>query len=357
MNGFRTPPALILAASVILAGPPRALRAQDLSGQGSARFEADIASKKTLVKNDANLPFLLSHGRKTSKAILMVHGLSDSPYYMRSLAEIFYDAGYNVVAVLLPGHGTRPEDLLDIRLKQWKKEVGLGLEVAGQLGEEVSLAGFSTGGALALNLLTGNYAQRKPLAIKGLYLFSPAFEIANDNAALACNLPLVGRFKPWGADDPNAAEDNPHRYNKLALNGACQLYRLTQENALNQSETLSAIANNGVSVFAVQSDPDTTVKTAAVVAFMDQLPNEVRRKFILYPKEAGIKHAAVTRPESNPFYRELAEELRAFIDADERAPAPMPAISSIFHREILIRSLPSPALESLRVMVETGASF
>lgn len=349
-NGFQTTPVLIVAASVIVAGLPGALRAQDLYAQGIARFEADIASKRPLVKNDANLPFLLSHGRKTAKAILMVHGLSDSPYYMRSLAEIFYDAGYNVVAVLLPGHGTRPEDLLNIRLKQWKQEVALGLEVAGQLGEEVSLAGFSTGGALALNALSDNYAQRRPLAVKGLYLFSPAFEIANDNAALACNLPLFGRFKPWGADDPNAAEDNPYRYNKLALNGACQLYRLTQENALKQAETLSAVADNGVSVFAVQSDHDTVVKTAPVVAFMDQWTNEVRRKFILYPKEAGIKHASVTRPELNPFYRELAEELRAFIGADERAP--MPAISSMFRE-----SLPSPALESLRVMAQTGASF
>ena len=29
---------------------------------------------------------------------------------LRALADIFYKEGYNVVSVLLPGHGTKPED-------------------------------------------------------------------------------------------------------------------------------------------------------------------------------------------------------------------------------------------------------
>src|SRR6185436_10157859 len=39
-------------------------------------------------------------------AVLLVHGLSDSPYSMRALAQTFFEQGYDVVVLRLPGHGT-----------------------------------------------------------------------------------------------------------------------------------------------------------------------------------------------------------------------------------------------------------
>src|SRR3954462_695769 len=77
-------------------------------------FHQYADGKRAGIKNDSNMPFLLTHGRKTSRSILMVHGYTDSPYYVRSLADEFYAQGYNVVAILLPGHGTKPEDLLRV---------------------------------------------------------------------------------------------------------------------------------------------------------------------------------------------------------------------------------------------------
>src|SRR5262245_19946371 len=46
-------------------------------------------------------------------AVLLVHGLSDSPYSMREIANIFYEQGYDVVVLRMPGHGTIPSMLLD----------------------------------------------------------------------------------------------------------------------------------------------------------------------------------------------------------------------------------------------------
>ena len=40
-------------------------------------------------------------------SVLLMHGLSDSPYSMRGIAEVFQSRGYYVVALRLPGHGTR----------------------------------------------------------------------------------------------------------------------------------------------------------------------------------------------------------------------------------------------------------
>ena len=70
---------------------------------------------------DGNAPFELKPsggyhaGREKPyrRGVLLTHGLTDSPYFMRHLAAFFQENGFSVMAVLLPGHGTRPGDLLD----------------------------------------------------------------------------------------------------------------------------------------------------------------------------------------------------------------------------------------------------
>ena len=43
--------------------------------------------------------------------ILMLHGLSDSPYSLRALAKILHEQGFWVVGLRIPGHGTAPAGL------------------------------------------------------------------------------------------------------------------------------------------------------------------------------------------------------------------------------------------------------
>ena len=49
------------------------------------------------------------------RAVLLIHGLGDTAYAMRDLGARFAAACYLVRAILLPGHGTVPGDLLEIR--------------------------------------------------------------------------------------------------------------------------------------------------------------------------------------------------------------------------------------------------
>ncbi|KPB98724.1 Lipoprotein [Pseudomonas syringae pv. maculicola] len=55
--------------------------------------------------------------------VLLVHGLGDSPWSFHDVAQKLADQGYLVRTVLLPGHGTKPEDMLDVRLEQWQQVV------------------------------------------------------------------------------------------------------------------------------------------------------------------------------------------------------------------------------------------
>jgi hypothetical protein len=65
-------------------------------------------------------------------AVLLVHGLSDSPYSMRSLAELFLERGFYVLVLRLPGHGTVPAGFLDVRWEDWYAAVELAAQHATQ---------------------------------------------------------------------------------------------------------------------------------------------------------------------------------------------------------------------------------
>src|SRR5262245_58616786 len=84
-------------------------------------------------------------------AVLLVHGLSDSPYSMRGIAETFEQQGYDVVVLRLPGHGTIPGALRDVSWKDWYAAVDLAARYTAAKagpGKPFLAAGHSTGAAL-----------------------------------------------------------------------------------------------------------------------------------------------------------------------------------------------------------------
>ncbi|HVA67175.1 MAG TPA: alpha/beta hydrolase [Elusimicrobiota bacterium] len=397
----------LLAALIACAGTAaRADQATD--NRAVAAFQARINSLKPpaaacAVKNPthlcfgADLPFLNIHapGQKAARSILMIHGLGDSPYSMQVLADLFYSYGYNVVGVLLPGHGRKSEDLLHAKLSQWQRAAEEGLHVAAAIGQRVSIAGFSTGGALTLNLVRRNYKSAHPLDLQDLFLFSPAIQIHDRKAPVICSLsPLdLAAFEavhPWASVAPwakaaAAGGGGPYqdyydgRYAKMALNGVCQLQEQIEENSATgrlprlplsitlpdltpaligslvqykstvrvSPEIISDIKGHGLGVFTVESDSDTTVNPDAVIQFMRDLSG-ARAQFILYPKADGIAHADVTRPDSptNDAQRfaEIENGIPAFLRA-EAAASPVASVPAAAWRPVRLDK--SASLQSL----------
>ena len=56
---------------------------------------------------------------------LLVHGLTDSPYSMKALAESLQRRGFEVTVLRLPGHGTFPSMLTEMRYRDWVAAVRL----------------------------------------------------------------------------------------------------------------------------------------------------------------------------------------------------------------------------------------
>lgn len=153
-----------------------------------------------------------------TRGILLVHGLGDSPWSFNDVGEALAAQGFLVRTVLLPGHGSKPADMLGVTLKQWQQVVREQTQMLERKVPTVYLGGFSTGANLVLD-----YAYEHA-NIAGLVLFSPAFKPANTYAWVT---QYIGWFRPWLAkpDDGVRPMQTPVRYLNVPTNGFAQFYR------------------------------------------------------------------------------------------------------------------------------------
>ena len=70
---------------------------------------------------------------------------------MRFVGDRLAQHGFPVRAIQLPGHGTRPEDLLHTRWADWFGSVRTGLDRLRAEGRPVALVGMSMGALLSLH--------------------------------------------------------------------------------------------------------------------------------------------------------------------------------------------------------------
>lgn len=117
-------------------------------------------------------PFSSSNG---PNGVLAIHGYTGNPSSLRPLAEAFADAGLSVELPLLPGHGTKVDDLLDKRWDDWLAAAEGAYSSLAARCDRVVVAGLSMGGTLALAL-----AEAHP-EVAGLVLVNPLAEAAADS--------------------------------------------------------------------------------------------------------------------------------------------------------------------------------
>ena len=242
------------------------------------RVHAGSANREAIV--DGNAPFELkpppgfSSGQQKTyrRGVLLTHGLTDSPYFMCHLAAFFQQSGFRVMAVLLPGHGTQPGDLLEVTWQEWAKTVAYGAYKLAEEVDEVYLAGYSTGATLSI------YQSLRDNRVRGLFLFSPALKIT-PKAALANLHKLYSWLIPSAKWVDIQPDRDIYKYESFTKNAAAQTYALTRKlkNQLRQHEL-------GIPVFVVASADDITVKTSAILEFMTRACH-FSSKLVLYTTE------------------------------------------------------------------------
>ncbi len=251
------------------------------------RVDLDRSDRAAVVA--ANTPFELvpdpvffpkNQGGMFARGVLMIHGLSDSPYHMRPIGEHLRSRGFLVRSILLPGHGTVPGDLTRVTCEEWVKAVHYGVEQMKPLVESLFIAGFSTGGSL------GVYHSLVHQDVQGLLLFSPALAVKSPMAFMT---PCLRHFKTWIAVEQDR---DFAKYESFAMNGAAQIYRLTR--AID-GQVKKTDAGCGIPVFAALSFDDDTVDAGAFMDFFNHYMTHPTSRAVLYTANSLAEFAGNPR--------------------------------------------------------------
>jgi alpha-beta hydrolase superfamily lysophospholipase len=201
--------------------------------------------------------------------LLLLHGMSDSPYSMRSLGQAMANAEMAVVALRIPGHGTAPSGLLDTRWEDMAAAVKVAMnDLKRVVGEgPISIVGYSNGGALAVEYSVSALEDKGLRMPHRLVLISPSIGVSK-MAALAIWQSRLGRVLgleklAWNAIQP---EYDPYKYGSFSLNAARQAYRLTDSIRKRLKKARSRGELDGFPpLLAFQSVVDATVTAPALV--------------------------------------------------------------------------------------------
>lgn len=86
----------------------------------------------------------------SKKGVILVHGYMAAPEEIKPLAEHLYKNGYSVYGARMRGHGTAPEDLASRNWEKWYDSAGRAYIIMKNYLKSFAIAGFSTGGDIAL---------------------------------------------------------------------------------------------------------------------------------------------------------------------------------------------------------------
>lgn len=168
-------------------------------------------------------PFELGAVGGGGPAVLCLHGLSGTPYEVRSPAEALAAAGFACLGPLLPGHGRSPEELSGTPRQSWKETASAAFDRLRTTHSRVYLLGLSMGGVLALWLCA-----RRPVA--GAVVMAAPLELRR---LVRLGLPFVSRwlsFLPARSDirDLEALAIHPS-FDRMPLRAVRELVELGRE--------------------------------------------------------------------------------------------------------------------------------
>jgi carboxylesterase len=142
-----------------------------------------------------------------SKGALLIHGLTSTPLEVVPLRRTLEQAGWQVKAPCLPGHGATVKELARATEHDWTKVVTLNAsELTKSTGASIAIIGCSMGALLALQ-----YALRFPNKVDRLVLLAPPLQLRGSFVERVCRF---GQYIPTFL-----AQFLPARKKKLSIEG------------------------------------------------------------------------------------------------------------------------------------------
>jgi len=168
---------------------------------------------------------LYTHGHRTERSLVLLHGFTNCPEQFDALGRQFYERGWNVLIPRYPRHGY--SDRLTRSIAELRSEMLFALanraaEAGAGLGERLTVAGLSLGGILA-----GYVAQTRD-GVERAVLIAPMFGLrpipAWGLAALTELARLLPNFYIWWDSNQKDRIAPPYGYPRFSTRAYAALF-------------------------------------------------------------------------------------------------------------------------------------
>lgn len=254
-----------------------------------ARVEMIAGAEADPAINPVCRGFARTHGARTARCVLLIHGYTNCPQQFRAFAELLHARGHSVYVPRLPGHGmadrltTAHGKVTAAALIAWLEQA---LAVAHGLGERVDVMGISAGGNLAAYV-----AQYRPDVYQSVVI-AP---VLGTPAVAEWALPLLARvgavapnaFRWWDPALKDQRNTLPHAYPRWATRSLSQVVGL----GLGVMRDAGAHAPAGRDIVVVTNEADEAVSNGPVEQLVARwrargAPVRAHR----FPRELGLIH-------------------------------------------------------------------
>jgi pimeloyl-ACP methyl ester carboxylesterase len=138
------------------------------------RQEAQTQTDLQPLRNDRCSSLFFCHAKPTDQVFLLFHSFTASPDQLREIGSALFQAGYNIIIPLLPGHGLQgtwnadSPPPLPLHRRVYEEFAMRWFKRSRILGKSITLGGIGTGATLATD-----FAVQHPSAIQRLLLLDP----------------------------------------------------------------------------------------------------------------------------------------------------------------------------------------
>ncbi len=258
-----------------------------------ARFETAVSAEEGILMSPKAGSVLMTHGEKTDKAYVLVHGWTNSPYQWLDFAQLLYDRGHNVLIMRMPYHGLTSHDVGELKhaepemVRDYADDT---IDIAAGLGDEVHVVGLSVGAEVA------SWIAQDRADVERVMVISPMYGIGKIPAFLSAFLANTTYRLPNINITAPGEEERDHVYQGESTKGVSNAILFGRPIFEQAEERETAVSD----IIVVTNANDTTVNNALT----DELvklwqANGTSPETYVFPEELGYPHNSID-PSSNP---------------------------------------------------------
>ena len=237
------------------------------------------------------------HLKGKGSKILLIHGFTASPTEVRPIGDFLNTKGYDIYSILLPGHGTTPEDLQTKKQTDWWQAVEKKIT---EIGNCDFVLGFSMGA-----LLASHAAVEFKEKLKGVVLISSFLRIKPKILSkVAFTFPILKYIKPYFSKSPETEaffKSNGlisyMKYPMSAVHEAVKLSNQTQKKILQQITIPTLI---------IQGERDDRIDPEGYKILDKNIPAK-DKKIVLLPDS---KHIVTVGPDTELLFSSILDFIK-----------------------------------------------